>query len=379
MRLASSSRDEMGSLVTDFNRMAGALAGQRADLTRRRDYIEALLRHATTGVISTDAAGRVVTINPAAEALLSGPEGPPRRGEPLIDALNRDKGRRPLAEALSHPEAESATPLEVDLGGSDRALRLRVVRVPLPDPAGGEAGSLVLLDDVTSLMKSNQLAAWAEMARAIAHEIKNPLTPIQLSTEHVRKLLHDRGILPAPEIDACLDTIVRKVRELRDISGAFSTYAKIPDLVLLRVDPTAFLREVAAPYRTAPPPGVRVEEHYAEAPAILADPMILARAIVNLIENALQAMPRGGTLGIASCPGDPGEVVLTVSDTGGGLTPEVRARLFEPYFSTKSSGTGLGLAIARRVVLGHGGSIDVTSAPGRGTTMHIRLKDAPSL
>jgi signal transduction histidine kinase/HAMP domain-containing protein len=377
MRLASTSRDEMGSLVTDFNRMAGALAGQRADLIRRRDYIEALLRHATTGVLSADPAGRVVTINPAAEALLDGPDGPPRRGDSLIEALRQTPTRRPLADALARPQASSPDPLEVDLAAGEGTLRLRVVRVPLPDPAGGAAGSLILLDDVTSLMRSNQLAAWAEMARAIAHEIKNPLTPIQLSTEHVRKLLHDRGILPVPEIDACLDTIVRKVRELRDISGAFSAYAKIPDLVPQRIDPARFLRDVAAPYRTAPPPGVRVEERHAEAPAILADPVILSRALVNLIENALQAMPQGGTLTLASRPGDRGEVVLEVVDTGVGLTPEARARLFEPYFSTKSSGTGLGLAIVRRVVLGHGGSIDVTSAPGRGTTVRIRLKEAP--
>ncbi len=379
MRLASSSRDEMGALVTDFNRMAEALASQRADLIQGRDYIEALLRHATTGVVSADAAGRVVTINPAAEALLSGPDGPPRPGERLLDTLRHGTARKALAEALSRPPSSGSSPLEVDLVGTDGTLRLRVVRVPLPDPAGGEQGSLVLLDDVTSLMKSNQLAAWAEMARAIAHEIKNPLTPIQLSAEHVRKLLHDRGVLPSPEITACLDTIVRQVRELRDISGAFSTYAKLPDLVLVRVELAAFLRGIAAPYRAALPPGVLIEESHAEAPPILADPTILARAIVNLIENAFQAMPQGGTLRITSGPSEPGEVVLTVEDTGAGLTPEARARLFEPYFSTKSSGTGLGLAIVRRVVAGHGGSIDVTSAPDRGTTMRIRLKQAPHL
>ncbi len=378
-RLATSSRDEMGSLVKDFNRMAEALAGQRADLERRRDYIEALLRHATTGVVSTDAAGRVVTINPAAEALLAAPGGPPRRGENLADTLRLGDSRRPLAEALADPRAATATPLEVDLGGKDRTRRLRVVRVPLPDPAGHEAGALVLLDDVTTLMKSNQLAAWAEMARAIAHEIKNPLTPIQLSADHARKLLRDRGVLPAPEIDACLDTIVRQVRELRDISRAFSTYARIPDLALESVDPGTYLREVVSPYRSAPPAGIRIDERYAGTGAILADRRILARAIVNLIENALEAMPDGGTLGIASHATDPGGIVIEVSDTGTGLTPDVRARLFEPYFSTKGSGTGLGLAIVRRVVLGHGGSIDVESTPGRGTVFRIRLPEAPPL
>jgi two-component system nitrogen regulation sensor histidine kinase NtrY len=376
-RLASSSRDEMGSLVADFNGMASALAGQRADIERRRDYMEALLRHATTGVISTDVTGRVVTINPAAQELLSDPPGPPKTGEALMAALLASERLKPLAAALTGPEAAGAAPVEVDLAVGEGTARYRLIRVPLPDPAGGEQGSLVLLDDVTSLMKSNQLAAWAEMARAIAHEVKNPLTPIQLSAEHVRRLLHDRGVLPNAEMEACLDTIVRNVRELRDISGAFSTYAKIPDLALTRVDPTAFLREIATPYRAAPPAGIAIEEHHVEAPEILADPRILARAIVNLIENALQSMPDGGTLTLSSGPGQRGEVVFTVADTGTGLTQDARARLFEPYFSTKSSGTGLGLAIVRRVVLGHGGSIDVSSTPGRGTTFRIRLKEAP--
>jgi signal transduction histidine kinase len=376
-RLTSSSTDEVGSLVADFNRMAQALADQRADLLRRRDYIEALLRHATTGVMSTDAAGRMVTINPAAAAVLDAAGGGLDRGEPLLAALERAPGTRPLAAALAAADVRPGAPIEVDLGPPDRLVRLRLVRVPLPDPAGGETGSLILLDDVTGLMRSNQLAAWAEMARAIAHEIKNPLTPIQLSTEHVRQLLDDRGLLPSPEIEACLDTIARQVRELREISSAFSTYAKLPDLALEPIDTASFLREVTAPYRAALPAGVAIEESHDGAPAILGDRRTLARALVNLIENALQAMPEGGILRVASAP-DPagGGALLIVEDTGPGLTAEVRARLFEPYFSTKSSGTGLGLAIVRRVVESHRGSIDVRSAPHRGTTFTIRLPAA---
>ena len=374
MRLVSSSRDEMGSLVADFNRMAAGLAAQRADIEGRRDYIEALLRHATTGVVSIDAAGRVVTINPAAEALLHAAGYPAQAGDALIAGLESRDALRPLAAALSGSPSGNAAPLEVDIRGAEGTTRFRVVRVPLPVPDGAAAGSLILLDDVTSLMKSNQLEAWAEMARAIAHEIKNPLTPIQLSAEHIRKLLLDRGQAAEPEIEACLATIVRNVKELRDISGAFSTYAKIPDLALQPIDPGSFLREIAAPYRAAPPPSVTIVLRHEETAPILADPRALGRAIVNLIENALQAMPDGGTLVIASGPGEPGEAVLSIEDTGTGLTPDARAHLFEPYFSTKSAGTGLGLAIVRRVVLGHNGSIDVTSEQGRGTAFRIRLR-----
>jgi signal transduction histidine kinase len=376
-RLTSTSRDELGSLVGDFNRMARSLADQRADLTRRRDYIEALLQHATTGVVSTDAAGRIVTINPAAEALLGGASRAPRRGATLEEELRRNAETSPLGEALGSGGG-TTDPIEVDVGPKDRIVRLRIVRVPLPDPAGGDTGSLVLLDDVTDQMRIHQLAAWAEMARAIAHEIKNPLTPIQLSAEHARRLLADRGVLPSPEIEACLDTIARQVRELREISSAFSAYAKIPDLTLTRLDPAAFLAEVVAPYRIASPPGLRVEEELGAVPEILADRRVLARAVVNLIENALQAMPEGGTLRVVAKTFDENRIALEIEDTGPGLAPEIRARLFEPYFSTKTSGTGLGLAIARRMVETHGGTIEAGPRAAGGTVFRIVLPKAPA-
>jgi two-component system nitrogen regulation sensor histidine kinase NtrY len=370
-RLQTRSQDELAELVDGFNAMASALAGQRADLERRRDYMEALLRHATTGVLSTDAHGRLVTQNPAASSLLQGEEGSPRVGEGLLEAVGRESELAPLAQALARPAAAGEA-VDVDLVRRGRARRLRVVRVDLPDPAGGPAGTLVLLEDVTDLMRSNQLAAWAEMARAIAHEIKNPLTPIQLSTEHLERLLRDRAVLPSPEIESCLITVIKQVRALREIASEFSAYAKLPDLALRPTDPGQFLRDVVAPYRAAHPPGIHIEEDYVPTGRMAADPKVLARAVVNLIENALQAMPQGGRLRIG-VRGENGEVVMSVADTGPGLDPKVRARLFTPYFSTKSSGTGLGLAIVRRAVEAHGGRVEVASVPGRGTTFTIHL------
>ena len=370
-RLSTGSRDELAGLVNGFNAMSAALAAQRADLERRRDYMEALLRHATTGVLSTDAAGRLVTVNPAALALLSGGAGPPRAGEVLAEAVAREPELQPLAAALARPSSTGEA-VDVDLVREGRARRLRIVRVALPDPDGGPPGALLLLEDVTDLMRSNQLAAWAEMARAIAHEIKNPLTPIQLSTEHLERLLRDRGLFPSSEIESCLQTVIKQVRALRQIASEFSAYAKLPDLAPRPTDPAEFLREVVAPYRASHPPGVAIEEDYAPAGTAAVDARVLARAVVNLIENALQAMPQGGLLRVAVRRVD-GEVLLSVSDTGPGLDPKVRARLFTPYFSTKSSGTGLGLAIVRRAVEAHGGRVEVASAPGTGTTFTIHL------
>jgi two-component system nitrogen regulation sensor histidine kinase NtrY len=290
----------------------------------------------------------------------------------LAEAVAREPELHPLAAALERTAAPSGEAEDVDLVRGGQARRLRVVRVDLPDPDAGPAGTLILLEDVTDLMRSNQLAAWAEMARAIAHEIKNPLTPIQLSTEHLERLLRDRGVAASPEIDSCLQTVYKQVRALREIASEFSAYAKLPELAPLPTDPSEFLREVVAPYRAAHPPGVSIEEDYAPAGTTAVDTRVLSRAVVNLIENALQAMPQGGRLRVAVRRED-GEVVLSVSDTGPGLDPKVRARLFTPYFSTKSSGTGLGLAIVRRAVEAHGGHIEVASTPGRGTTFTIHL------
>jgi signal transduction histidine kinase len=368
-RLEPKTEDEVADLVHGFNTMASALAHQRADLERRRDYIETLLRHATTGVISLDTEDRVVTLNPAANELLLAAR--PQVGDDFGRVLADSKELEPLAQGLR--ETRSGVPVDIDLVG-DEPRRVRGVRVELRKADGERFGTLILLEDITELMRSNQLAAWAEMARAIAHEIKNPLTPIQLSTEHLARLLVDRPEGPTEDEQACIETIIKQVRALYDIAGEFSAYAKLPVLAPESTDPVAFMRGLVAPYLASKPPGITIAESYGEAPAIAADPKVLSRAVINLIENALQAMPDGGTLTVGVTPGQrQGHVELSVADTGPGLGREVRRRLFEPYFSTKSSGTGLGLAIARRGVEAHGGTIEVASAPGKGTTFRIYI------
>jgi nitrogen fixation/metabolism regulation signal transduction histidine kinase len=376
-RLETRSRDEVSALVEKFNAMASALASQRADLERRRDYMEALLANVTMGVISTDPKGRVVTMNPAASRLLRLADSGPGVGRLLPEVISSHEDLRPLAEALPPAGGIPGETSEVDLELDGSPRRLRYVRVQLPDPRGGAPGWLVLLEDVTDLMRRNQLEAWAGMARAIAHEIKNPLTPIQLSTEHLERLLRDRGVLPSSEIDACLETVMKQVRALREISVEFSAYSKLPSPTLEPTDPVEFVRKVAAPYVASHPPGIEIVERYQAAPTVLVDQRVLSRALVNLVENGLQAMPDGGRLTFGVTPETgAGGTVLSVEDTGPGLSPDVRARLFEPYFSTKSSGTGLGLAIVRRAVEAHRGKIEVASEPGSGTTFRIHLPGA---
>ena len=374
LRLRARSRDELATLAEGFNSMTAALAAQRADLERRRDYMEALLRHATLGVVSTDAHGSVVTMNPAAAGLLKEAGASVKIGVGLAAALEPEPALRALTRLLTRPVPAQVEPEEIDLRIPDSPRRIRVVRVALPDPEGGPPGALILLDDVTELARSSQLAAWAEMARAIAHEIKNPLTPIQLSAEHLERLLRDRGAIPDADLEACLRAILGQVRALREIAGEFSTYAKLPDLVPEPTGISAFVREAMAPYRAALPAGISLDERYGSDRECAVDRRSMGRALANLVENALHAMPAGGTLRVST--GDDvsaGEAYLVIEDTGTGLSPEARVRLFEPYFSTKSSGTGLGLAIVLRTVEAHGGRVDVESEPGRGTSFRVSL------
>jgi signal transduction histidine kinase len=225
----------------------------------------------------------------------------------------------------------------------------------------------------SQLEHTNRLEAWAEMARQVAHDIKNPLTPIQLSAEHLRRVHHDRGEPLSPVLERCVDTILSQVRLLRRISAEFSSFATTPTLRPEPCDPAEIVTEVAHHYQTGLPGHVRFRVAVEPGlPELVIDRMLIARAITNLIENALQAMPRGGEVVLSAGVQD-GAVTVTVSDTGVGMDASALDRAFDPSFSTKTTGTGLGLPIARRNVELHGGSVAVTSVPGQGTTVLIRL------
>jgi len=223
------------------------------------------------------------------------------------------------------------------------------------------------------LKRSQRLAAWAEMARQVAHEIKNPLTPIQLSAEHLRRVHVDRGEPMSPVLQQCVDSILTQVRLLRQISSEFSAFASSPTVRPADVDVGELAGEVVAPYRAGLPERIEMRlDIEAGLPLVRADRTLLGRALTNLIENGLHAMPSGGVLSLSVASED-GAVVLRVTDTGVGMDREALERAFEPYFSTKATGTGLGLPIARRNVELNGGTIAVDSARGRGTTVTVRL------
>ena len=377
VRLPVKTLDETGRMMDSFNTMARALEGQREDLRRRADYIEKILLNATAGVISADPNGHIRTINPAARLLLR-LEGEVE-GRRLIEILRSQARLRPLAVMLEGLDASGHEKLEqeVDLPEGGEQRRLRCVVLPLREQEEGPPGRMVLLEDLTEIVRSNRLSAWAEMARSIAHEIKNPLTPIQLSAEHLLRI-HREG---DPSFDAilqeCVRTILVQVRALREISGEFSAYARLPALQLRPTDPVELLRDLLGPYRSSPPTGTRVEEQYGAVAPVPLDERVLRRALVNLIENALQAMPEGGVLSVRADPLPSGGVTIEIADSGEGMDEATLGRIFEPYFSTREAGTGMGLAIARRAVEAHGGSLSARSQRGRGTVMTITLPAEP--
>jgi two-component system nitrogen regulation sensor histidine kinase NtrY len=218
------------------------------------------------------------------------------------------------------------------------------------------------------LERSNRRAAWADMARQVAHEVKNPLTPIQLSTEHLRRLRADHSADFDAALESCTETILEQVRKLRQIVTEFSAFARPPGAVAEAVSITGLVEAATEPYRRALPPGVTFVMDLPDMalPDVRGDRRLLERAVLNLVENALQAVGDAGTVKVlVRLEGDDSpRIVVEVEDSGTGLEAEAKARAFEPFFSTKTGGSGLGLALVRKIAEDHGGGASIEGPPG---------------
>jgi signal transduction histidine kinase len=231
-----------------------------------------------------------------------------------------------------------------------------------------------LLRQRAELARTNRLAAWADMARQVAHDIKNPLTPIQLNAEHLRRVHVDRGEPLGAVLEECVSNILAQVRLLRQLASEFSSFASSPTPKPTATALADLMDDVVAPYRTGLAGRVAIDLDVPPTlPPLLVDKTLLARAVTNVIENALHAMPNGGTLRVLARSLSDGHLQLLISDTGIGMDRDALARIFEPYFSTRAAGTGLGLTIAKRNVELNNGSIEVASEKGKGTTVTLTL------
>jgi two-component system nitrogen regulation sensor histidine kinase NtrY len=292
-------------------------------------------------------------------------------GELLAETLAATPGLQPVAEFLAAGvnELRQATVKLAPAGGEEREWSL----VWVPIAGAGDPASLLVVEDATEVLRGQRLAAWAEMARLIAHEIKNPLTPIRLSTEHLREAWHRDREHFAEVFERCTDNILRQVEELRAIAGEFSTYSQIPRLERQPGDLARTVAEVVAGYRSSAMAGVPVEvvAEPASVPCRF-DPRLLARAVRNLIENAVRASGQHGRVRVA-VEADDLEARVIVADRGPGVPEELLPRIFEPYFSTHAGGTGLGLPIARRIAEEHGGSLAARNLAGGGLEVTITI------
>jgi len=225
------------------------------------------------------------------------------------------------------------------------------------------------------LERSHRLAAWTDMARQVAHEVKNPLTPIQLSAEHLRRVHGDPAVDFSATLATCTETILKQVRSLRRIVSEFSAFARPPEVSPQPLDLSALVAEALRPYQAALPPGIAMELVLAPVPPVRGDRRLLERVVVNLLENALQAVGDAGTITVRVAA-DPAWVHVEVVDSGPGIAPEVQRQLFRPFFSTKEGGSGLGLALVRKIARDHGGDVRIESRPGHGTRALVDLPRA---
>jgi signal transduction histidine kinase len=349
-----------------FRRMAADLAGSRAALEAARRRTAAVLRDVASGVVAVDAEGRVALANPSAEALLDRALPP---GVSLDESAPAALAARVRAFLIGGAAGDEEA-FELELHG--RQLRARLTQL-----GGAERreamGAVLTLDDLTELTRAQRVLAWGEMARQVAHEIKNPLTPIRLGVQHLRRAFRDGRADFGDILERNVDRVLGEIDRLDEIARTFSRYGMAPEhrAPAEPIDVAAIARDVVALERMGQG-AVSWELAGADAPAVaLARDAELREVLLNLLENARLAHAQRVRVTLAAADG---EVAVRVEDDGHGIPEDVLPRIFEPHFSTRTSGSGLGLAISRRMVEAWGGTIAVRSAPGAGTALTVTLR-----
>lgn len=388
VRIESHSDDEIGMLVQSFNRMTSdlrtkqqalnvsnlELSRSNQEIERRRRYMEIVLRNVAAGVISVDREGIVRTINTSAERLLN--VNPDTVLGQNFRSLVKDKQLEivedSLRELTQSKHDSISRQIFLDVRGTRLALHLHLTL--LRDEGGEILGIVAVLDDLTQMMRAQRMAAWREVARRIAHEIKNPLTPIQLSAQRLRKRYLSRFSDDEKVFDECTEMIIKSVDELKNLVNEFSNFARMPAIQPEPNDVNALIRETLTLYQQAHR-GVDFSFVQDELmPLLTIDRDQIKRVIINVLENAVAAMDEKGSIQLTTFYDVVLKMaVLTFADDGPGIPPEDKPRLFEPYFSTKKSGTGLGLAIVSSIITDHGGFVRVRDNKPRGAVFVIEL------
>ena len=388
VRLQDQSDDELGLLVQSFNKMARdleksqnsltranmRLASQNQELESRGRYMHAVLDNITAGVISIDHEGRITTVNKAAEYIL-GIDSRKVLGQYPLDLVGGEYGNL-IHEVLNqlHDLPESQWQRQLDLEVKGRIVKILVNAVILRGEQGDDYGIVAVFEDITELEKMQRLAAWREVARRIAHEIKNPLTPIKLSAQRLEKKF--AAGVSDPSFEQSTQLIIRQVENLQQMVREFSTFAKLPEVRPRPDCLDSLVQEVVSMFEQS-------HRHInweltiaSDIPEFSFDREAMKRVFLNIFLNAAEAIDKtsDGRVSIdLDYDAQLNRVFVQVADNGPGLSSEERARLFEPYYSSKKEGTGLGLAIAKSIVSDHGGYVRVKSNQPRGTVFVVEL------
>lgn len=385
-RLALPSRDEMGFLVHSFNDMTKRLRRAHDEATRsqlaverERERLAIILARLSTGVLAIDRNLVVRMANQAAGAILgldlSAATG---RALPDLTAGNERLGQFVAALAVRFARGRQEWREQIDLGKTGRTLTLMCACTALPGESG-DMGYVIVFDDITALLQAQRDAAWGEVARRLAHEIKNPLTPIRLSAERLRRRL--LSILSPPDgeiLERSTHTIVQQVESMQQMVNAFSEYARAPEMRVSRFSLNELVTEVADLYRSQDPRTTIDLDLDARLSALEADRGRVRQILNNLVTNALEALEGYASPRLTICTrlegGAQGAFALiTVCDNGPGFQQDLLGRIFDPYVTSKPKGTGLGLAIVKKIVEEHGGRIDADNRPEGGARIRVAL------
>lgn len=390
--------DELALLVSNFNEMSAKLEASSAELLERRRYIETVLLSLPTGVVSVDADGKVDTINPAARLILGLEPGKYRGAEfnSLLDEDDSDAFARLVARAKRVGHASDQLKLHAGgkaAGAGRGPMPVAITVSALPDIGG----AVLVIEDLSELIAAQRAMAWQEVARRMAHEIKNPLTPIQLSAERIAKRFASEPVaavatglsLKPASTDAAnakvvadgTATILREVQSLKALVDEFSRFARLPEVKLEAGDVNEVARQAANLYLDRTDEAVIELKFAEELPAAMLDEEQLKRVFVNLIDNAIECNGEDGIQRIVTISTRHeiarDLIVAEVSDNGSGIDPADYPKLFQPYFSTKGRGTGLGLAIVNRIVSEHHGKIKAVPNQPRGAKFIVELPTQP--
>ena len=374
--------DEIGVLVDSFNQMTKDLkkSNQRLeqvnlDIESRRKYMETVLRNVSAGVVSVDREGIITTINRAAEKMLDIKTGNilSKRYEEVLDPEHLAIVDELLQELRESKEGFIEKQLELKV--KDRALTFLITTTLISDDDGNDMGMVIVFEDMTQLQRAERAAAWREVARRMAHEIKNPLTPVQLSAQRLQKKFGDKLGEDSDVFHECTKTIINQVDVLKNLVDAFSRYARMPVTNPAINDLNDVITDSVTLFQDAHKEIAFDFSRGVDIPKLSLDPEQMKRVMINLLDNAVAAVDKqDGRIEIkTSYDGSRHRARVEVADNGCGIPPAYKGRMFEPYFSTKKSGSGLGLAIVNSIIDDHHGQLNVRDNSPRGTIVAFEL------